>query len=255
MTRTAHPESLAEPAAAHFGARPLRLAVVGYTVAREVAHVAWVEALLDALIDVVTPARLGVVTSPTTRAGSVDRLATWGARRRGVPVLHVTCKAFEKAARADEISDRIERSAWRAVPRFVLPGRADYAEAGAVASNALLMLGGGPQSTMDFACAVRRGHRVAVALDAQLTAPPWDVARKRPAHAARYVAEQRDAWRDGTTAPWPDLACVSAKQRALWPEGWAARVGVFRDAPVVDIARAIGAFLDDPVTPPPRDAA
>jgi hypothetical protein len=32
-------------------------------------------------------------------------------------------------------------------------------------------------------------------------------------------------------------------------------VGVFRDAPVVDIARAIGAFLDDPVTPPPRDAA
>lgn len=255
MTRLADPASLAALAAAHFEGRPLRLGVVGYTVAREPAHVAWVASLLDALVDVVTPARLGVVTSPTTRAGSVDRVATRLSLRRGVPVLHVTCAAFESAARAVEIADRAERAAWAAVPRFVLPDRAAYAEAGVEAANALLVLGGGPQATMDFACAARRGHPVAVAIDAQLSAPPWDDARKRPVHAARYVAEQRDAWRDGTTPPWPELACVSARQRARWPGGWAARVGLFENAPADALARAIGAFLVDALGAPPRVGA
>lgn len=240
MPRHADPAALAD---ALFDGRPLRLAVVGYTVARDPAHPAWVAALLDALVDVVTPARLGVVTSPTTRAGSVDRVATAVALRRGVPVLHVTCAAFAGAARPAEIADRAERAAWAAAPRVVLPDRASYADAGAAASNALLVLGGGPQATLDFACAARRGHPVALALDPSLTAAPWDAARRRPAHAARYVAAQRDAWRDGAAPPWPDLACVSAPQRARWPAGWAEGVRGFDGASVDAMSRAIGAFL------------
>ncbi len=210
-----------------FAGRPLRLAVVGYTVTRERAHPTWAEALLDALIDAVTPARLGVVTSPTTRAGSVDRVATLTALRRGVPVLHVTCTAFAKAARAAEIAVPAERAAWSRVPRLVLPTRAAYADAGAAASNALLVLGGGPQATMDFACAARRGHRVALAVDPQLGAPPWDAASERPLNAPRYLAAQREAWRTGDAPPWPELACVSAKERARWAAGWDDAVGVF----------------------------
>ena len=50
MTRLADPASLAALAAAHFEGRPLRLGVVGYTVAREASHVAWVASLLDCLL-------------------------------------------------------------------------------------------------------------------------------------------------------------------------------------------------------------
>ncbi|MBI5518366.1 MAG: hypothetical protein HY909_31635 [Deltaproteobacteria bacterium] len=237
-------DGVAEASRAHFGAGRLRVATAGYTVSLDREHPRRVAALLTALVAKASPEALGFVTSPTTRAGSIDRVTSEVALALGVPLLHVTAREFLGAARPNALRDPHLRARWEAVPRLVLPTREAYSQATAYASDALLVFSGRDASVSDFSFALERGNRAVLAVDAGLGALSRDPSTGRPVDAARFLKEALQCWSRGEEPPDPLPPTLSPERRARWGSAWQDRVlALSWGEPYEAHTRRLAAFL------------
>lgn len=184
------PEELRAIADQKFAGRPVRLATAGYSAPpKDTPYELNTRTFLGALINTLGPDQVGLVTSPTADAGSVDAITTTIGQRAKVPVLNITAKDYVDYIDPSKFPESIDRAAYAAEPKFVFPDGARYSAATAVASNVFIATGGRDVTVGDFVNAIKAGNKVVVVLDQSLGGAQWDDAKGRPNNGAAYLGE------------------------------------------------------------------
>jgi hypothetical protein len=228
--------------------RPVRLAVSGYTKAPAGSEAKTAD-FVGAVVRRIGPARVGLVTSPTASAGSIDAISTELAQREEMPLMYLTAKEYVKYVDTKSLPTGIDRDAYSAVTKYVLPTAAEYSQATAVASNGLLVTGGRQAAISDFVHAVTQGNRVVVYEGSGLPSA-WDVAAQRPDNASGYIARQIEAFLSNpkSVLPLPETSGLDKGFLEANLEALSQRVLILRGVEPQQAVAAAASFLDPGAT-------
>jgi hypothetical protein len=185
--------------------RAVRLMISGYSKAPSDDYEPHSTKLVDGLVKKLGADNTALVTSPTADKGSVDGVGTAVAQKNGIPAFYVTAKDYVPYINPDNFPSSIDKSIYEQQPKYVAADSAQYSDASAKASSALLLTGGRDQAVLDFVNNVKDNNGVVVWNDTSLPPQGFDTKKNRPNDAAGYVTAQLNAFNAGQPLPYPDV--------------------------------------------------
>lgn len=170
-----------------FAGRDVRIATAGYSAAPS-GYEAPTRELLEKLTEKLG-SRVGLVSSPTADAGSIDAITTSVGQKHKAPVLNVTAESYVAYIKPESFPADIDRAAFAAAPKHVFADAAEYSKATAEASNVFLATGGRDATIGDFVNALKKGNKVVLLDNPALPGAQVFDKRGRPENAVALLAK------------------------------------------------------------------
>lgn len=194
-------EEVGKIAKKEIGSKKYRVATAGYSAPPE-GYEESTKSFLKRLKEKLGGRRTAFVTSPTADKGSIDAITTEVAGLKKGDIFYTTAKDYVEYIDPAKFPESLDKAAYSRLSKHVLPNAAEYSRATAEASNMFVATGGRNATVSDFVNAINKGNKAIILDNSAVSAPAWGDAKKRVENAAKYIAEQFEAFMAGKPLPY-----------------------------------------------------
>ncbi len=168
-------------------------------------------AFVAAFTDKLGTGNVGLITSPTADAGSIDAITTMAGQSQHIPVLSITAKDYVGYIDPKKFPPGLDTAAYEGAPKYVFGSGDKYNQATALASNAFVATGGRDVTVFDFMRAIEKGNPAVLVVDQGVSSAlgdkaVWDKDKNRVNNGAVYLAEQIGSYLKTGQLPHADVA-------------------------------------------------
>ena len=204
IVSTSSAEEVGQKAREMLASSPYKIATAGYSDPPE-GYEAVTKEFLKTLDGELGSEKTAFITSPTTKAGSIDAITTEVEGFEDGTLIYMTSKDYIDYIDSSALPKTIDSEDYENTPKFVLPEQSKYSEATAKASNIFVAIGGRTATVEDFVNAVNHGNKAVIVDNTSLNLPAWSDKGNKINNATRYLTEQIEAVKDGKPLPYPEV--------------------------------------------------